>query len=51
LSHSTSTFFVAYFWDRVSGTICLVWLQTAILLISDSQTARITGMSHQCLAS
>jgi hypothetical protein len=26
------------------------WLQTAILLISASQVARITGMSHQCLA-
>jgi hypothetical protein len=28
----------------------LVWLQTVILLISFFQTARITGMNHQCLA-
>jgi hypothetical protein len=38
-----------FFWDRVSWTICLGWLQTAILLISISWIARITGMSHWCL--
>jgi hypothetical protein len=32
---------------RASWTICPGWLQTAILLISDSTVARITGMSHQ----
>jgi hypothetical protein len=36
-----------FFWDRVSWTICLVWLQTMILLISATWVARITGMSHQ----
>jgi hypothetical protein len=39
-----------FFPDRVLGTICLGWLQTAILLISASCVARITGMSHSCLA-
>jgi hypothetical protein len=29
------------------GSICLGWLQTAILLISSSWVARITGVSHQ----
>jgi hypothetical protein len=33
------------FKDRVSWTICLGWLQTAILLISASWVAGITGMS------
>jgi hypothetical protein len=33
--------------DRVSWTICLGWLQTAILLISASWVAGITGVSHQ----
>jgi hypothetical protein len=41
---------VAYFQDRVSGTIFLGWLQTMILLISASQVAKITGMSQQRLA-
>jgi hypothetical protein len=31
---------------RVSWTICLNWPQTAILLISASQVARITGVRH-----
>jgi hypothetical protein len=35
------------FWDRVSKTICLGWLQTSSLLISASWVAGITGMSHQ----
>jgi hypothetical protein len=38
------------FWDRVSWTICPCWLQTTILLISVSWVARITGVSHWCLA-
>jgi hypothetical protein len=31
-------------------TICLGWPQTVILLISASQVAKITGMSHWRLA-
>jgi hypothetical protein len=38
------------FWDRISGTICLGWLQIVVLLISASWVARITGLSHWCLA-
>jgi hypothetical protein len=47
LSHSISPFFVCdgFFRDRVLITICLGWLQAAILLISASWIARITGMS------
>jgi hypothetical protein len=37
------------FQDRISWTICLGWLWTAILLISVSWVARIRGVSHQCL--
>jgi hypothetical protein len=36
-----------FFWDRVSQTICLGWLQNVILLISASWVAKITGVSHQ----
>jgi hypothetical protein len=50
LSHSTNPFCVRCFWDRVSRTICPGWLWTVILLISASWVARITGVSHQCLA-
>jgi hypothetical protein len=32
------------------GTICPGWPQAAILSISVSQVARITGMSHGCPA-
>jgi hypothetical protein len=39
-----------FFWDRVSRTICLSWLQTMILLISASGVARITGVSRWRLA-
>jgi hypothetical protein len=39
-----------FFQDRVSWTICLGWLQTAILLISTTWVARIIGVSHWCLA-
>jgi hypothetical protein len=38
------------FWDRISWTICPGWLQTAILPISASWVARITGVSYRCLA-
>jgi hypothetical protein len=38
------------FFDIVSQTICLGWLQTVILLISASQVSRISGMSHWHLA-
>jgi hypothetical protein len=38
------------FWERISRTICLGWLQPMILLISASGVAGITGVSHWCLA-
>jgi hypothetical protein len=41
---------IRHFQDRVSGTICLVWFQTMVLLISAAWIARMTGMSHWCLA-
>jgi hypothetical protein len=34
----------------VSQTTCLGWLQTAILLISASWVARITGVNHRSRA-
>jgi hypothetical protein len=40
-------FCVGYFWDRVSQTICLGWLQTPIFLISASWVAWIASVSHQ----
>jgi hypothetical protein len=43
-------FCASYFWDRVSQTICLGWLQTKILLISASWVARIISVSHGHLA-
>jgi hypothetical protein len=42
-------FCFGYFQDRVSRTIFLGWIRTVILLISASQVARITGVSHQHL--
>jgi hypothetical protein len=42
--------FYGFFQDRISRTIYLGWLQTMIPLISASWVARITGMSHWCLA-
>jgi hypothetical protein len=51
LSHSTSPFICdGYFRDRVSKTVCLVGIQTDVLLISASQVARITGISDLCPA-
>jgi hypothetical protein len=41
---------VGHFWHGVSQTICLGWLQTAVLLISASWVARIIGVSDQCPA-
>jgi hypothetical protein len=37
------------FQDRVLRTNCLGWLQTAVLLISASSVARVTGVSRWCL--
>jgi hypothetical protein len=49
LNHSTSLFFLCvcdgFFLDRVSQTICPVWLWTVVLLICASWEARITGVS------
>jgi hypothetical protein len=39
-----------FFQDRISWTICLIWLQTVILLISASWVTRITGISHRLWA-
>jgi hypothetical protein len=50
LSHTSSPFVSGYFGDGVSKSICLGWPKTAILLISASQVARITGVSHWYLA-
>jgi hypothetical protein len=50
LNHSTSPSFVMGFWYRVSWTICSGWLWTVIFLISASWVARITDVSHLCLA-
>jgi hypothetical protein len=44
-AHSSSPYFVEYFWDRVLWTICSGLLWTMILLISASWVARITGPS------
>jgi hypothetical protein len=49
LSHTTSPFCSGYFGARVLKIIFLGWPQTAVLPISASQEARITGVSHQYL--
>jgi hypothetical protein len=51
VSHSASLFFfvMGFFQGKVLGTICLGWLWIAILLISASWVAKITGVSHQHL--
>jgi hypothetical protein len=51
LSPMSSPFCSVYFGDGVSWTVCMGWPWTMILLISASQVARITCMSHRCLAS
>jgi hypothetical protein len=50
LSHTSSPFCYGYFGDMVLRTIYLGWPQTWITLISASQVARFTGMSHWCSA-
>jgi hypothetical protein len=35
-----------FFGDEVLGTVCPGWPQTTFLLLSASQVARITGVSH-----
>jgi hypothetical protein len=45
-----SLFCKGFFQDSISQTICPCWPQTLILLICASWVARITGMSHWCLA-
>jgi hypothetical protein len=50
LSHTSSPVCSAYFGDVVSHTVCLGWPWTSILLISASQEARITSVSHGCPA-
>jgi hypothetical protein len=48
LSHIASPFYVVGIFEI--GFFCLGWLGTVIPPISTSKVARITGMSHQCLA-
>jgi hypothetical protein len=43
-------FYDGFFWERISQTICLGWLQTAILLTSASWAVRIIGVSPWCPA-
>jgi hypothetical protein len=47
LSHYSSLFLWCVFFKIVSLTICSDWLQTVILLISDSWVVRIMSVSHQ----
>jgi hypothetical protein len=47
LSHTSCPLCSGNFGDGAFWTICLGWPQTMILLISASQIARITGVSHQ----
>jgi hypothetical protein len=48
-SRASSPFCSGYFWDRI---LWIIWLnpQSSILLSSTFKVARITGISHQCLA-
>jgi hypothetical protein len=50
LSYTSSSFCSGYFGDGVSGTISLDWPWIEIFLISASQIAGITSVSHQLLA-
>jgi hypothetical protein len=47
-STTWSLFFVGFFRDRFSQTVCPGWLQISILLMSASWVARIMSVSHQC---
>jgi hypothetical protein len=46
LATPPALFCEGFFWDRILQTVCPVWLQTSILLISASWAARFTGVSH-----
>jgi hypothetical protein len=46
LSHTYSQFCSRHFGNGVLRTICTIWPQIMIHLISHSQVARITGVSH-----
>jgi hypothetical protein len=46
LSHTSSPFCSGYLGDEIPRTICLGWPGT-VILISASQVARITDVSHQ----
>jgi hypothetical protein len=52
LDHTSSPFLFWLFWrwNILNYFICLGWPQNVILSLSASQVARITGVSHQCLA-
>jgi hypothetical protein len=50
LSPTFSPFWSGYFGDGILRAICLGWPRIEIVLISASQVASITGMSHQRLA-
>jgi hypothetical protein len=45
--HSTTSITPFYFGNGILPTICTVGPETTICLISASQVARITGISHQ----
>jgi hypothetical protein len=45
LSQTFQSIFLCLFW-RVSKAVCPGWPRTGIILISASQVARITGVSH-----
>jgi hypothetical protein len=47
IAWATALFYSGYFGNGVLRTIFPGWLSTAVLLISASQVARITGVSHQ----
>jgi hypothetical protein len=52
LSHSAVPFFCVMDFFKIGSRklLCPGWLQTKILLLSVSWVARVTGMSHRCLA-
>jgi hypothetical protein len=50
LSHTSSSFCSGYFGDGVSELFAWAGLKLRFLLISASQVARITGVSHWRLA-
>jgi hypothetical protein len=46
LSHTLNSLCSGYFGDGIYQTFCWGWPQITILLISTSQVARITGVTH-----